>query len=163
MNKKSALCIVAHPDDETIWMGGTILKNSDWSWTILSLCRKNDTDRAPKFAKVCKKYNSLGIIADLDDEQLNPLQTRSVVEKIKEYLPDQKYDFIFTHGQNGEYGHVRHKETHRAVKWMIENNFLSCKKLFYFDYVDGKESAPHCSSLKIPVPNSKSNLVVSLD
>ena len=41
--EKEALVIVAHPDDETIWMGGTILKNKNWKWTILSLCRASDT------------------------------------------------------------------------------------------------------------------------
>ena len=59
--KKEALCIVAHPDDETIWVGGTILKNKDFNWTILSLCRKNDLGRAPKFRKVCKFYKAKSI------------------------------------------------------------------------------------------------------
>ena len=60
--KKDALCVVAHPDDETIWMGGTILRNKNFNWTILSLCRKNDLERAEKFKKVCKFYNAKPII-----------------------------------------------------------------------------------------------------
>ena len=76
----NALVIVAHPDDETIWMGGTILQNPSWNWTIASLCRKNDLDRMPKFLKVCKHYNANSIISDLDDEKLNNLP----IKKIKE-------------------------------------------------------------------------------
>ena len=67
---KTALCIVAHPDDETIWMGGTIMKNN-YNWTIICLCRKNDLDRSPKFKKVCDYYKAKSIISDLDDEKLN--------------------------------------------------------------------------------------------
>ena len=47
-NGKKALIIVAHPDDETIWMGGTILKYTELEWTIYSLCRASDKDREPK-------------------------------------------------------------------------------------------------------------------
>ena len=60
---KKASIVVAHPDDETIWMGGTILKNKYWDWTIISLCRKNDPDRMPKFKKVCAYYGAKAIWA----------------------------------------------------------------------------------------------------
>ena len=81
---KEALVIVAHPDDETIWMGGFILKNSKWAWTIISLCRKNDRDRMPKFLDVCKFYKANAIISDLDDEELKPLPINETIEKIKQ-------------------------------------------------------------------------------
>ena len=98
--KKEALCIIAHPDDETIWMGGTIMKNKDFIWTILSLCRKNDSDRAPKFRKVCKFFDAKSIISDLEDEKIEPLSISQVIDKIKSLLPKSNYDFIFTHGKN---------------------------------------------------------------
>ena len=78
-----ALVIVAHPDDETIWMGGTILKNPKVNWTIFSLCRRSDRDRAPKFFKVCKIYKAKAIITDLDDEdKLTIRQTIPVIKKL---------------------------------------------------------------------------------
>ena len=150
--EKRCLVIVAHPDDETIWMGGMILKHKDWKWTILSLCRKNDVDRAPKFKKVCEYYGADGVIGDLDDEILKPLPVKVVVNKIKEYLKDFNYDYIFTHGSNGEYGHLRHKEIHKAVNKMIYDNELKCRKIYYFAYKSGKDKAPHNSKIKIPIP-----------
>ena len=143
MNKdkrKRALVIVAHPDDETIWMGGMILRNKDWDWTICSLCRAADLDRAPKFRKVCFGYGARAIISDLDDEVLEDLEIDEVVDKIKENV-DGKYDYVFTHGENGEYGHIRHKETHKAVKRMFGEGELQCENVFFFSYEmkDGKK------------------------
>ena len=157
-----ALCVVAHPDDETIWMGGTILKNSKWNWTILSLCRRDDDDRMPKFKKVCDVYRAMGIISDLDDEILKPLEIEEVVKKIKENLPSREFDYIFTHGENGEYGHIRHKEIHRAVKLMTGRGELKCKKELYFSYKPGKGRDPHNAEMRIPVVDNKSDFIIEL-
>ena len=158
-----ALCIVAHPDDETIWMGGTILKHRDWEWTIVSLCRKEDSDRYPKFMDVCSFYGAYGVIADLDDEKLEPLSIEEVAEQIKSVLPENVYDYIFTHGENGEYGHIRHSEIHRAVSLLLESGDLKCNAVYYFAYIPGEIASPHDINLKIPVPNKEADMCISLD
>jgi len=63
---KSVAVIVAHPDDETLWAGGTILSHPSWKCFILCLCRGSDTERAPKFYKALKILKSEGIMGDLD-------------------------------------------------------------------------------------------------
>ncbi len=159
---KKALVIVAHPDDETIWMGGTILKNNDWDWTIISLCREGDLDRMPKFKRVCDFYNAKGIISDLDDEKHDPLNIEEVAKKIKSLLSEKKYDYIFTHGENGESGHIRHKETHEAVKKLVEDKELECQKLLFFSYIIGNEIPPVNPGLKIVIPNPNASESIAL-
>lgn len=134
---KKVLIIVAHPDDETIWMGGTILKNlGKWDLTIVSLCRKNDEDRAPKFKKVCELFNAKCFISDLDDSEegdCKKVSEQEIVDRIKKFA-DEEYDLIYTHGANGEYGHVRHIEVHNSVDKMLKDGTLNCKQIFFFAY-----------------------------
>ena len=131
--KKEVLVVVAHPDDETIWMGGTLISNN-WNVTIVSLCRRDDSDRAPRFSKVCEEYKARCFMSDLEDERLNDINLEEVIERIKSLIEKSDYDYIFTHGENGEYGHKRHIDVHHAVKEMIQQRILSCKKIFFFAY-----------------------------
>jgi len=157
-----SLVIVAHPDDESIWMGGTILRYKDIKWTVLSLCRSEDKDRAPKFHKVCNILQAKGIISNLDDEILEPLENKIITKKILSILPKKEYDFIYTHGENGEYGHIRHIEIHKAVVQMMKNREIICQKLFFFNYKTGKNVPfPNLIPPK-PIENPDSDLIINL-
>ena len=142
MKKKEILVIVAHPDDETIWMGGTLLK-SKFNKTIVCLCRKKDKDRAPKFEKACKMLNAKGYISDLDDFEkgyFKKISSQDIIKRILKFAKEKKYDYLFTHGKNGEYEHIRHKEIHNAVKEMLNKKILSVKKVFFFSYLPKKNN-----------------------
>ena len=133
--KKKILVIVAHPDDETIWMGGLLLiKKNEWDTTVICLTRKSDADRYPKFLKVCRELKVKGFIYDLDDKNFEkPLNEKEIISIIKKHA-NISYDIIFTHNSNGEYGHIRHKDVHKAVKEMLAKNLLRAKEIFFFSY-----------------------------
>lgn len=137
-----ALAIVAHPDDETIWMYHQLKK--DYDWTIFSLCRVNDPDRSPKFLYVCSHYDAKPIITNLEDDKLEPIDINEIIKLIDENLKQKRFDVIYTHGENGEYGHIRHKEVHKAVKKMVNDGKLK-GKIFYFNY---KKENDYCIAIK---------------
>ena len=55
---KSIAVIVAHPDDETLWAGGTILSHPNHNWYIVCLCRASDSERATRFYETLKILNA---------------------------------------------------------------------------------------------------------
>lgn len=130
--------IVAHPDDETLWAGGTILLHPDCNWTVITLCRKSDSDRAPKFIRAIEQLNATGVIGDLDDgPEQTPLPSRQIQETIIELLPSCRFDLIITHELWGEYTqHLRHEESGKAVMALWESERLSAKQIWRFAYDD---------------------------
>jgi len=139
---KSVLIIVAHPDDETLWAGGTILSHPEWDCFIICLCRKNDEDRAPKFAKVLHTLGSHGIMGDLDDgpDQI-PLLENEVEEAIIELLPAKHFDLILTHSIYGEYTkHLRHSEIGKAVIFLWSKGKINAEEVWAFAYEDNNRT-----------------------
>lgn len=140
MEKKEILVIVAHPDDETIWVGGTLLRTR-FNKTIICLCRKKDKDRAPKFKRACRILKAKSYILKLDDSEkgyFKKISLKKIIKRILRITKGKKYDYVFTHGENGEYGHIRHKEIHRAVKEAIKRGDIKAKKVFFFSYTKRK-------------------------
>ncbi|HYP76431.1 MAG TPA: hypothetical protein VER12_10760 [Polyangiaceae bacterium] len=137
-SSESVAVLVAHPDDETLWAGGTLLSESTWSPFIVCACRGSDVDRAPKFQGVLSQLRARGSMADLDDgpEQL-PLADEVVEEALLERLPSRHFERILTHSPLGEYTrHRRHEEVARAVLRLWLRGTLSAPELWLFAYDD---------------------------
>ncbi|MDD2307045.1 MAG: PIG-L family deacetylase [Prolixibacteraceae bacterium] len=136
---KTVALIVAHPDDETLWAGGTVLSHPEWDCFVVCLCRGSDTNRAPKFYKALKMLNAEGTMGDLDDgpEQM-PLEEKILEGAILKLLPPQHFDLVITHDPKGEYTrHLRHEETGRSVKNLWGAGKISATELWTFAYEDG--------------------------
>ena len=154
---ESCAVIVAHPDDETLWAGGTILMHPQTQWTIVTLCRKSDQERAGKFFRAMEYLGACGKMGDLDDgpEQL-PLAGKEVEDAVISLLPCDRFDLIITHSPCGEYTrHKRHEETSKAVLGLWESGKLSARRMWMFAYEDD-------GGRKIPEPNRGADLRTKL-
>ena len=136
---KAVAVIVAHPDDETLWAGGTILSHPSWQWFIVCLCRGSDKDRAPKFLKTLQILGSEGIMGDLDDgPEQKPLDENELKHAILQLLPSRHFDLIISHNPTGEYTrHIRHEEVSKAIIELWHNDKISANELYTFAYEDG--------------------------
>jgi LmbE family N-acetylglucosaminyl deacetylase len=136
---KSVAIIIAHPDDETLWAGGTIMNHTSWHWFIVCLCRRSDEDRAPKFHHVIELLNAKGIMGDLDDgPEQKALDDKEVERTILDLLPDHSFDLVITHNPSGEYTqHIRHEEISRAVIKLWSIGKIVTNKLWTFAFEDG--------------------------
>lgn len=142
LTTKAVALIVAHPDDETLWAGGTILSHPRWQCFVACLCRRNDMDRAPKFYKALNILNSEGNMGNLDDgPQQNPLDENEVEHAILDLLPPKHYDLIITHDPSGEYTkHLRHEEISKAVITLWNTGKITTNELWTFAYEDGQKA-----------------------
>jgi len=133
-----AAVVVAHPDDETLWCGGTILAHRDWEWTVVSLCRANDPDRAPRFFRALEALGASGTMADLGDgpDQI-PFDPDEVRETILSLLPEGGVDLVLSHSPLGEYTrHRRHEAAGRAVLELWSAGRLAADAVWAFAYDD---------------------------
>jgi LmbE family N-acetylglucosaminyl deacetylase len=135
---KNVAVIVAHPDDETLWVGGTILSRPDWNWFIVTMCRASDPDRSVRFNSVLKILHCKGIMGDMDDgPEQEPLSQEIVKKTLLSLLPAEKYDLVITHSPAGEYTrHRRHEETGEAVIGLWLSGKISAPELWTFAYED---------------------------
>lgn len=151
MGKKqpvTAALVVAHPDDETIWAGGTVLVHPEWKWTVVSLCRATDPDRALRFRRAVQKLGGTGRIGELNDEpEQPPLDGNEVQQVILSLLPSEHFNLVLTHSPYGEYTrHRRHEETSQAVVALWEKGLIRADEVWMFAYEDrgkgGKRDLP---------------------
>ena len=138
----TAAMVVAHPDDEVLWAGGTVLMHPTWDWYILTLCRGSDPDRAPRFQRALEILHAAGSMGDLDDgPEQKPLDENDVKKTILQLLPGKHFDLLITHDPAGEYTrHLRHEETSNAIIHLWHEQKISADEIRTFAYEDGEKT-----------------------
>jgi LmbE family N-acetylglucosaminyl deacetylase len=136
--------LVAHPDDETLWAGGTILMQPSCEWSIVALCRASDSDRAPRFSEAVRRLGARGHLLDLDDgSEQKPLASSDVDAAVQIALGSDPYEVILTHSPLGEYTrHRRHEEVGLAAARLWQCARLSARELWLFAYADDGSGEP---------------------
>ena len=169
VHPKTVAIVVAHPDDETLWVGGTLLAHPEWDSFVVCLCRKSDAERSAKFYHAMKDLASYGIMGDLDDgPHQHPLKESELESTILKLLPPRHYDLVLTHDLSGEYTrHLRHEEVSKAVIRLWQSGKIDASELWTFAYEDGLkayypraiEKAPFCQLLADDIWNKKYQII----
>ena len=102
--------IVAHPDDEVLWGGAHLLKES---FFIVCLTNGNILQRVNDFIRVLKFTKKGGIILNYPDIQDNIRDNWSefeigILKDLSIILNYKKWGKIVTHGPEGTTGHIHH-------------------------------------------------------
>ncbi len=117
-----ALLVVAHPDDETVFLGGYLRKHSFYDWTIVSVTHSLNSKRGEEFQKACEYYNARPIMLGFPDE----LEKSLGEDRLKQDLAQinfKDYGLVISHNSEGEYGHLHHIEVGKAVRSLCSNVF----------------------------------------
>jgi LmbE family N-acetylglucosaminyl deacetylase len=130
LHSGNGVVVVAHPDDETLWAGGFLAEHPGTTVICCTIPRR-DPERALKFYSACKKLRAFPILLPIMEEL--PSDELKHLDLLKDVHIDD-YDWIMTHNEKGEYGHIHHKSVHDWVKKNTNN------QMYVFGYgMDGAD------------------------
>ncbi len=152
---RSILVIGAHPDDETMLVGGTLALLSQHGVPIHLVCATRGEGGEVGEPPVCSR-DELGAVRDQElrcaaqalglrsvtllnyidplvgpDEALFPFECNyeTLVGQIRDAIQKVDAEVVLTHGSDGEYGHPAHQLLHWAARDAVHHSSLN--PLFY--------------------------------
>ena len=143
----SILAISAHPDDESLFAGGTLAMFAEQGHTVYILettrgeggevgeppLTTEENLGAFREQEVRNAARELGIRDIFFLPYIDPhmeingiarpidIPLEEFTQSIGEYVAKIRPDLVITHGSNGEYGHPQHIYTHRATRMALAN------------------------------------------
>lgn len=128
MSKVNKLMVVAHPDDETLFGGGELLKHKG-EYKVVCLDYGNHLVRHKEFICAMEK---LGVTKwehwDGEPYKSSTAYNESIlIPRLERVLGERDWEKVVTHNQGGEYGHYRHIGTHNVMAR------LCLEKMWVFD------------------------------
>ena len=120
--------VVAHPDDETLFGGGELLKHKG-EYKVVCLDYGNHLVRHKEFICAMEK---LGVTKwehwDGEPYKSSTAYNESIlIPRLERVLGERDWEKVVTHNQGGEYGHYRHIGTHNVMARLCSD------KLWVFD------------------------------
>jgi hypothetical protein len=110
---RNGAIVVAHPDDETLWCGGLMVRHPG-VWTVICCSiPRTDPIRAYKFFLACEALGAKARL--LPFEESAPNARCPAID----HLDLSDFDCVVTHNALGEYGHAHHRALHHhiAQRW----------------------------------------------
>lgn len=143
LSKKRILVVLAHPDDESYGMGGTMAKYSHYGAQVVLLCATRgeagilgvEPEDAWKIREkeLMKAAEFLGVqvfFLGYHDGELSSTKQHLLIEKIAGWIYAVEPDLILTFGPDGVSGHPDHIAISMAVTQAV-NQFFPDSNLLY--------------------------------
>jgi len=154
-NKKSVLCVVAHPDDEALGLGGTLIKHIDqgdkvniviFSIGETSKLNKNiNSVRRLKSAKDWSKEVGSNIYSILNypDQKLDTISKLEIIQSLEKILKNLRPDIIYTH-HDGDINHDHQIVSHAILTALRPMSALNLKsEIRTFETISSTEQSPY--------------------
>ena len=109
LSMKKILCIVAHPDDEVLGIGGTLIKHVSFGDSVnIIILSEGEASKSIKTernsgrisnAESCSKVigSNLYKVFDFPDQKLDTVSHLEIVKKLEKSVEKLKPDIIYTH------------------------------------------------------------------
>ena len=133
IEKVKALLLVAHPDDETIFCGGTMLTYPEWEWIVVCVTEGGGNAPREEFENAIKYFKNEKVnVASYcwlgqrklrkgmtDKEKLAlKLEWKNLIQK-QSFSPN----IVFSHNEQGEYGNEDHKLLNKISNELFSNTW----------------------------------------
>lgn len=103
----SSAVVVAHPDDESLWCAGAVIREK--ADVICCTVPRRDPERAIRFFDAVRELGGYPILIPFVESPPDmPIPHLDALDL-------SKYEKVYTHNAQGEYGHLHHKQIHEHV------------------------------------------------
>ncbi len=144
------LAIVAHPDDETLWGGGSMMSGD---WFIVCLTNGNTPHRATEFRNVLKASHNQGVILNYPDDSYKSIRddwstcNKGIEKDLALVIDAQDWDEIVTYNPDGVTGHLHHRLTQKIVDKLCKTSKDTSRKsnfnkLWYYGVFYSSDNIP---------------------
>ena len=138
--------IVAHPDDETLWGGANLFKDS---YFVVCLTNGYHLKRSRDFKQILNFTNNSGIILNYPDYHSNQSLgidnweevENGIIRDLSIIVSYKNWNKIVTHGPEGTTGHIHHKIISKIVT-KLTKKFNKYNNLYYFGKFYKKNEIP---------------------
>lgn len=118
--------IVAHPDDESIFGGATLLQEKGWK--VVCLTNGDHPVRSKEFRKAMEYARTDCEMWCYPDQWMGDFNRKKLSKDIGRVLKQDNYEKVVTHGPFGEYGHTQHQALFEIVSRLVSKNLYVFEK-----------------------------------
>ncbi len=138
-----ALVIVAHPEDEILWVGGMIMMHPNWNWRIVSVCQDINRTQRSRFLESLQQLGSSGFMVNMSSDSKSDVFGKNTMHNaFRSAMENTSYDVLITHSPLSESrqqvgnGHVG-----EAALSLWQQKELKIGQMWMFAYANGDESS----------------------